>query len=450
MIFTKRLLLPLILVVTTWCASSINWGGENWKTLIISDGKGYYAYLPAVFIYNDLNLGFYETIEDTYYSEHTRSDYRSTANGKVIDKYFCGSALAMLPFFTLAHGLTLITGGPADGYSQLYPVFVSIAAIFWMLTGLVFVRRVLRLYGISEGVTALVLLALAFGTNLFYYTIREPAMSHVYAFAFTALFVYSSQMLFESGKGKYIYLSALFLGMIVLIRPVNGLMVLALPFLAGGTAPLASLLKRKELIASVIVFLAVCSIQLILYKISTGSFFIDAYSNEGFILSEPNVLNFLFSYKKGFLLYTPFFLALLAGLFVLFRQSRFRFWAFTLFFFVVVYLLSSWWMWYYGGSFGSRVMIDYYPLLVVPVAMAFQHFWQTKMRAAVIGFSLVTIFICQVQTFQYRYSHIHWGLMDKEHYWRAFMRIDLLIKGQNPNADLLGSGHEHPDKAQEQ
>lgn len=29
-----------------------------WDRMISSDGKGYYAYLPAVFIYHDLNFGF--------------------------------------------------------------------------------------------------------------------------------------------------------------------------------------------------------------------------------------------------------------------------------------------------------------------------------------------------------------------------------------------------------
>lgn len=62
-------------------------GKDNWKGIIESDGKGYYAYLPAIFIYNDLNFGFFDKIEkEKYYDEFRYYDYRSGANGKIINK----------------------------------------------------------------------------------------------------------------------------------------------------------------------------------------------------------------------------------------------------------------------------------------------------------------------------------------------------------------------------
>ena len=50
---------------------------KDYKTGIIeSDAKGYYAYLPAVFIYHDLNFGFYNDIEiKTYYNPNLSLDY---------------------------------------------------------------------------------------------------------------------------------------------------------------------------------------------------------------------------------------------------------------------------------------------------------------------------------------------------------------------------------------
>jgi len=49
----NRLILPFIIAIVTLCAANIQWGGNNWKDIIEADGKGYYAYLPAVFIYQD-------------------------------------------------------------------------------------------------------------------------------------------------------------------------------------------------------------------------------------------------------------------------------------------------------------------------------------------------------------------------------------------------------------
>ena len=52
---------------------------------------------------------------------------------------------------------------------------------------------------------------------------------------------------------------------------------------------------------------------------------------------------------------------------------------------------------------------------------------------------VLLIAVCQLQTYQYRYYFIHWSNMDKEHYWRVFMRVDLIKKNENPNKDLLNS-----------
>ena len=48
--------------------SNLAWNKQDWKEIIRVDGKGYYAYLPAVFIYHDLNLGFFDKIEKEKYS----------------------------------------------------------------------------------------------------------------------------------------------------------------------------------------------------------------------------------------------------------------------------------------------------------------------------------------------------------------------------------------------
>ncbi len=103
---------------------------------------------------------------------------------------------------------------------------------------------------------------------------------------------------------------------------------------------------------------------------------------------------------------------------------------------LAVYILSAWWSWWYGGSFGSRVCIEYYALIALLVGLAYKYLKPGWSRKLYSGLIVCVLLVCQMQTYQYRYYYIHWEKMDKEHYWRVFMRIDQLGK-RNPNKDLL-------------
>jgi hypothetical protein len=179
---------------------------------------------------------------------------------------------------------------------------------------------------------------------------------------------------------------------------------------------------------SFLVFFALISIQLLIYKISTGQFFVYAYQKEGFNFLSPHLFDILFSYKKGLSLYTPLFLLSFTGSYFLWKSSSFQFYTWLGFFSLITYVFSSWWMWYYGGSFSSRVYVEYLPIFMLLLAIPlekiktklFNHFYKLTI--------IVLIIVCQIQTYQYRYYEIHWADMDKEKYWSVFMRIDKLIK----------------------
>ena len=59
---------------------------QNWDRVINSDGKGYYAYLPAIFIYNDLNFRFVEFYENKYYppDRSVFKEFRVDVKGKTV------------------------------------------------------------------------------------------------------------------------------------------------------------------------------------------------------------------------------------------------------------------------------------------------------------------------------------------------------------------------------
>jgi hypothetical protein len=415
--------------------SNINWGKNHWKGVLEADAKGYYAYLPAVFIYHDLNFNFFDSIEkEKYYDENLFYDYRiGASNGKIINKYYCGTALVQSPFFLIAHYLSYLFDYDTDGYSKLYPIFICIAALFYLLLGLLYLDSILKLYQITTKHRIVVLIAAVFGTNLFYYTIGEPGLSHTYSFTFISAFVYYTKLYFNSFQPRLIIVIGLILGVIILIRPINGLIIFIIPFLALNFGTLQQ--GFKELINSkihfVIGFLAcitIISIQLLYYKLATGEFFVYSYGEEGFNFLQPHIFDILFSFRKGLFLYTPTFLLSLTGLYFLGKSSKFEFYSIIAFLLLIIYVFSSWWMWYYGGSFSSRVFVEYISIFMILLAITFNQLKSKFLRKALFAVTFLFIVLCQIQTYQYRYYVIHWADMTKEMYWDSYRQIPRLIK----------------------
>lgn len=423
----------IIVLIMIVVSSNMNWGKDHWKRTVSADAKGYYAYLPAIFNYHDLNFGFFEKIEkEKYFDKNLYYDYRAYWNEKTISKYYCGTALAQLPFFLVAHCISHFFDYDMDGYSKVYMVLINLAAIFYLLIGLLFLNKTLNLYEIKDRYRAIVLLAISFGTNIFYYTVVEPGMSHIYSFAFISAFIYYGLQYFSENRPSYIYILGLLTGIIILIRPVNGIILFSLPFLAQSKAQFLNgfkfLIKNKTTLVFALIFgLFIPLIQLIIYKLSTGSFFVYSYISEGFDFLNPHIFDILFSYKKGLFIYTPLLFISLIGGYFLWRKNRFEFYTLFSSLFLISFILSSWSNWWYGGSFSSRVFLEYIPLFSILLGVAIQHIKKPVFKRAYLSLILILVFFCQVQTYQYRYYQIHWEDMTKEKYWEVFLRVDKLV-----------------------
>jgi hypothetical protein len=437
----NKLILPLIVCVVVLCSSNIQWGKNSWKDIIEADGKGYYAYLPAAFIYHDLNFSFFDSIEKKYPNPAIYYDYRVGKQNKKADKYFVGTAIAMSPFFLIAHLSSDFFGYEADGYSRIYPVMVNVAAIFYLFLGLYYLKKLLGRYGSSDSLISFILIAITFATNVFYYTVCEPAMSHIYSFAFITMLLYYLHQFFTSPKAYLVLILALIYGIIILIRPVNGLIMFIAPFISGNKDQFlkAVVFLRSHFwnsLFALMIFISIIFFQLLVYKIQTGSFWIDSYGAEKFNWNDAHPFRFLFSYKKGLFVYTPLALIGTVGFFRLIKLSKFQFYSLILFLILLLYVLSSWWNWWYGGSFSSRVSVEYYSILAILIHFSYQMITPKLGRWMYSCLIVFCLLICQIQTYQYRYYFIHWEKMDQDHYWKVFLRVDLLGK-VNPNADLL-------------
>lgn len=412
----------------TIITSNLNWSPRADSTIQESDSNGYYAYLPAVFIYHDLHFDFFDEMEGKKYrNPNYLSDFRFKAEGGKMNKFLCGTALAQLPFFLATHGYCLASGADADGYSRPYSNMVTMAALFYLFLGLWSFNQLLSAWNVNTIARCVIIPLITFGTQLFNYSVIEPGMSHVYSFGFISLFSYASFRSLHGSDAKWLFLMALTFGMIVLIRPINGVVVFAIPMLAGSAEVLRVWFIRlfqnvwQTGMAS-LVFLSIVSIQVLYFQLASRSWWVDTYPGEGFNFADPHFIDILFSYKKGLFVYTPaFFITVLAALWV-WRNDRFKLLSFGLFFALLTYFMSSWWNWWYGGSFSSRVYTEYIPLLFIPLALLLSRL-KHRPRYLLVGSLALLVVLCQVQTYQYRYYIIHWENMDKALYWQHFLQL---------------------------
>lgn len=407
---------------------------KGWDhTFINGDGKGYYAHLPAVFIYHDLSFGFIEAYEKEHYQPGQLCDFRQPVEGGTVNRYYVGTAVAQLPFFLVTHIVCKSFGLDADGYSRPYQYTILFAASFYLFVGLWALSSLLNFF-FRERARIIALISITLATPLLFYTIYNPDFSHIYSFAFITLFVKYAIVFFIRPSSKSLMLLSLLLGMIALIRPVNLIIVGILPFMAANLNDLTFkiqyvLRNYLSLIAGIAIFTAIICIQLIIYYFQTGNFLVYSYGDAGFNFLNPEFLNFLFSFRKGAFLYTPLLFISLAGFIFLFRHNKYKFLTLFLFLVFVIYILSSWSVWTYGMTYGQRPLIEYYFVFALLIGYFVQFPANKTVKVAAISLVFLTIPHNLMQMSQHRHYILHWDEMDKEKYLKVFFRTDPVYYG---------------------
>ena len=420
-------------------------GGHN-DRFITGDGKGYYAHLPAMFIYHDWEYRFMENYESTYYEPANYAEFRNQVDGEWVNKYFAGVTLLMMPFFLLAHLVSLVSGLPADGYSTVYQYAVAFAALFWLWAGLYFLRKFFNRQKIPAVVTSIVQVLIVCATPLFFYTVYDASFTHVYSFALIAGLLFFTEKGIKTGHGASVAIAFLVLGLIIAVRPVNGLVILSVPFI-GGTdnfkpLKLIRTIPKKYLFAGFFLLLLPLLYQMALWKAQTGNWLVWSYVGEGFNFLDPHLKQILFSYRKGLFVYTPFLLISLLGLFVLIKQRKRDGFLFILFLLVVSYTLSSWGSWWYGMTYGQRAFVEYLPYFAWLTAILFVGV-RKRLFYLLLGISFTTMLLNFVQINQHRRYILHWSTMNKEKYRKVFLRTGTQWRGHLwrwPDGCSYGSG----------
>lgn len=441
-----------IIALTVVCVTWVNFNQERWKyhNVIESDVANYYSYLPAIIYEKDLSLSFlYDTKNVEIESKLYKPNF--TSKNKPVIKMSIGMAYTYLPFFGLAHFYAKSFDYPIDGYSAPYQFAIQFSTLFYYCLGLWFLWGVLRFY-FSKSASFLTLIFLTFGTNIYYYLTIGAGMSHASNFALIAAFLYYTIQWHNSKSFKTILLVGVIGGLLTLIRPINILIFLFFLFYDVSSfkdllPKLKMLLFNKiQLLVLVLLVFLIFVPQLLYWHYVTGHFFFNSYVDEGFYFNKPHVLEAIFGFRKGWLIYTPIMIFSLVGFFII-RLKQFII-SIPLFFVIYLYVTFSWWCWWYGGSFGQRPLIDIYPLLGIPFAAfltAVQSKSQIKQRLiyTLLGlFTLLNLF----QTIQAKYNIIHYDSMTRENYFQVFFTITKKADRENylihPNYEKAKRGEE--------
>lgn len=400
---------------------------QSWDRVINSDGKGYYAYLPAIFIYHDLQFKFVEQYEYQYYPNNKSvfKEFRNSSNNRVVDKYFPGMAIVWLPFFLAGHFFAYLELFPMDGYSLPYQYAIAISALFFLWLGARLLRKLLIQFGSNEKTASFISIVVTLGTNLIFFTIVEASMTHVYSFALVTGFAYTSFKLFHDYKSRWFIRSLLLFILIFLIRPTNALVILLVPFMAGSWDNLALAFnnitsQKKTLLFGLITSLLLLAIPFILWKAQTGHWIVYSYGSEKLNFLKPNFLSILFSYNRGWFIYTPIAFISMFGLIGVFKHNRFRFYWLLGFLLIFVYAASCWWVWYYASKCGQRIFIDIYAIVAILLLFLYQSL-KTKTLKRVL--TTVLILLTGLNVFQF-YQHTRWiyppSVITGDIFWDSF------------------------------
>ena len=401
------------------------------------DVSGYYMYLPAFFIYKDLKaLAFKDEIIRKYQpSTDFQQAYQHPHTGNYVMKYPIGHALIYTPFFLLAHlWASLSSVYSADGFSMPYQFMISFGSLFYCFLGLYFLRKFLLFY-FEDKVVGIVLALLVFGTNYLNYTAIDGAMTHNMLFTIYAVVLYLIKKFYDKPDYYTAAIIGALIGAAALTRPTE-VLISILPFIFGVQLSSYSSVKERFLVLKLHwkkIFLAVVitaiygMIQLGYWKYVAGEWLVYSYQDQGFSWLKPHLVEGLFNYKGGWLIYTPVMIFALLGFVPLCNKDRKLFDSVFVYSLIFIYMTFAWDIWWYGGSLGQRALIQLYPVL--SVAMAAMVAWVYNRRILVkLVFLTLVVLMCMHNLLLTHQAHrggiLYTDQMTKAYFWKIFFRIE--------------------------
>ncbi|MCD4698411.1 MAG: hypothetical protein K8S16_19470 [Bacteroidales bacterium] len=447
-IFPKIDLIKGSILITLIIYIILNITYFNKSKIFYGDSLTYYAYLPALFVHNDVTLEFAR--EDPQKYNGKMFHLVEGPNGNYVIKTSSGMAIAVSPFFLLAHGYASLTIHEANGFTKPYKLAVMLSVLVYILLGLTFLGKILKRY-YSELTVGITILIVGIGTNLLCFSTIQAGVSHAFSFVFLIFYIYLVIKWYEKQSIKTTILLGLVGGFIVLIRPSNILILIILIFYNVNTFKdlkdrFLFFIKNYWLILIMVFFSILPWIpQFMYWKEISGQYVFNSYFDGQVNWDKPQTIKQLFGYRKGWLVYSPLMSLTLIGLYFLYKRNKKFFWSTSIFLVLNIYFISSYYSWWFGGGFGIRAYIDSYAMFTFPIAAITEKIVKSNKKIIAIYFAVLLWFFTLniVQTIQYAHGYIHLIAMTKEAYWAQFMRFSL---SENYNDYLLYPNYKNARK----
>lgn len=424
--FSGKIILIIAFVLALNTEEKIYSVLEGNDTCICSyDGFGYYVYLPQLFRHGDLqfNKSWAQDLQNKYCDGTEAYQIITYKNGSEINIYHMGMAYLYAPSYIVGDLFARTLDYPRDGMSTPYHIAFILNSFLFLFLGLFYLRKLLSLF-VKDKTVGLSLLILFAASNAIVTFDLQFELPHLYLFTLNTIFLYCLLIFKQSQKLKYLLISAAILGLTSCIRPTQALLGIIPIILLYRVYP-----KRSKYWLCLIWFPLFGILwnlpQFYYWKLMGDDLFLFNLHTEEIILPDPNFIDFLFSYKKGWLLYSPIFLLLIPAFRFLYKEHRRLFWAFSIFVLMYIYVMSAWECWWYAASYGSRVMVDIYPALAVVLALFFESIRSSKSNIVVSIFIGLCTWLNFVQSAQYYKGYLHPERMTKAHYWYIFGKTDM-------------------------
>lgn len=400
-------------------------------SMVHSDGSGYYAYLPKWLIYKNKGFTFAPAIEKKYPKERFVEEIGWNEKKKLGDKFYPGTAIVLSPFFFAGHIHAKIAGLPQDGYSWPYLFWLTIATAFYGAIGLLGLLLVGCRLGFSPFAVWTTTILIGVGTNYYYYSSGEIPMSHIFSCCLNTWAVYSLLKWKGNNKPKWKILFLLLVALAIVVRPLNALVLVLVPFLFDSFPVFFKRVQqafRDEIRSTLIAiagFLLIISIQVYNVWQQLGRFGLNLYTAEGFDnWKNPYFWHSLFGFEKGMFVYSPALLLLIPGIIAGWMYRRYLAGGILLFFVLTVYASASWWCWGYGGAFGLRALIDFYGIYAIAIMMLLSRLNTVSSRVLILLPVVGAVYLYQVFDYQFRHATIYFDQMSYNKLRFVFLKTD--------------------------
>lgn len=411
---------------------------------------GYYLYLPALFYDDIAHLYNLEEIIRVYRPSENTIPAFITENGNYILKYSSGMAFLYAPFFAIAHLWAKYGGYPVDGLSFPYQFMIAWGCTLYSLSGLWIIRKLLIRY-FEDMAVGLSVLVIGLATNYLNYASFDSPMQHGPLFLIYSLILLITDNWYRKPAFANSIILGLLCGLVTMTRPSEILCLLIPLFWGIPSLGFVAIKDRLRLLfienqQYILVFTA-CFIlaglpQIVYWQLIGGKPFIYSYQGDYFEFDGRHLWKCLFSFRKGWLIYTPVMIFAILGFVPLYKKHRNFFPGMIVHFVLYTYIVFSWHNWWYGGGFGQRTMIQMYPLLMFPLTALISGIFHSSWKWVVFPAMVFCLWLNMFQTWQAQNGCFETTNMNFSFYARIFGKTKIQRSDRRliDNTDAVPSG----------